>query len=104
MARSYYSKLPDGRVDEQLFEICAKLGVPLVDVFGKSKNCIASVVRQLHCYCATKRKLVSVHKVGESLGKNDDYGYRAVASVEERVSKNTLTPSMKEVLKFYELI
>ena len=104
MARSYYSKLPDGRVDEQLFEICAKLGVPLVDVFGRSKNCKASVVRQLHCYCATKRKLVSVHKVGESLGKNDDYGYRAVASVEERIRKNTLTPSMKDVLEFYELI
>lgn len=104
MARSYYYKLPAGRVDEQLFEICAKLGVPLVDVFGRSKNCKASVVRQLHCYCATKRKLVSVHKVGESLGKNDDYGYRAVASVEERVRKNTITPSMKEVLEFYELI
>ena len=104
MARSYYTKLPDGRLDEQLFEICTKLGVPLVDVFGNSKNCMASVARQLHCYCAAKRKLVSVHKVGQSIGKNDGYGYRAIASVEYRVGNNTLTPSMKDVLEFYELI
>lgn len=79
------------------------LGVPLVDVFGRSKT-VWHRWWQLHCLLCYQKKAWLAHKVSQSIGKSDDYGYRAAASIGYRIRKNTLTPSMKDVLEFYELM